>query len=86
MLVGEDGENWRLPEIDLADAKALFDYVTRSEAINSDAIVDIDGEGRVRISSALRDTDVGFAIMHADTQPFEFVSNLPVTKSVIIDS
>ena len=85
-LVDQDGENWRLPEISLADMKALFDYVSRSEAINSDAIVDIDGEGRVRISSALRDTDVGFAIMHADTQPFEFVPNLPVTKSVIIDS
>ncbi|MBL4573042.1 MAG: hypothetical protein JKY86_08205 [Gammaproteobacteria bacterium] len=86
ILVDTIGKSWRLPKIGLADVKALFDYVARSEAINSDAIVDIDGEGRVRISSALRDTDVGFAIMHADTQPLAFVPNLPVTKSVIIDS
>jgi len=86
ILVDEHGVNWSLPEIRLADAKALFDFVARSEAINSDAIVDIDADGRVRISSALRDTAAGFAIMHADTQPFEFVPNLPVTKSVVIDS
>jgi hypothetical protein len=85
ILVDEEGMNWRLPEIALTDAKALFDFVARSELINSDAIVDIDADGRVRISSALRDTDVGYAIMHADTQPFEFVPNLRVTKSVIID-
>ena len=86
ILVDEQGVSWSLPEIELADAKALFDFVARSEAIHSDAIVDIDADGRVRISAALRDTDVGFAIMHADTQPFEFVPNLPVTKSVIIDN
>lgn len=85
MLVDNSGVRWQLPAIELADVKALFDFVARSEAINSDAIVDIDEEGRVRISSALRDTDVGFAIMHADTQPFEFVPNLSVTKSVVID-
>ncbi|MFT7470507.1 MAG: hypothetical protein ACI8XU_000396 [Kiritimatiellia bacterium] len=86
ILVDEEGVNWRLPEIELADAKALFDFVARSEVINSDAIVDIDADSRVRISTVLRDTDVGFAIMHADTQPFEFVTNLRVTKSVIIDN
>lgn len=86
ILVDAQGTNWRLPEIDLAELKSLFDFVARSEAIHSDAIVDIDGDGRVRISSALRDTEVGFAIMHADTQPFEFVPNLPVTKSVVIDN
>jgi len=86
ILVDKIGKSWRLPKIGLADVKALFDYVARSEAINSDAIVDIDGEGRVRIPSALRDTDVGFAIMQADTQPLAFVPNLPVTKSVITDS
>lgn len=85
ILVDENGVNWRLPEIGLADVKALYDFVARSEVIDSDAIVDIDVDGRVRISSALRDTDAGFAIMHADTQPFEFVSNLPVSQSVIID-
>ncbi|PCI74670.1 MAG: hypothetical protein COB20_14860 [SAR86 cluster bacterium] len=84
-LVDEEGMNWRLPEIGLEDAKALFDFVARSEVINSDAIVDIDADGKVQISSVLRDTDVGFAIMHADTQPFKFVPNLRVTKSVIID-
>lgn len=85
-IIDEQGQRWELPEIALADAKALFDFVNRSGAIKSDAIVDIDADARVKISSALRDTDVGFAIMHADTQPFEFVPNLPVSKSVIIDT
>lgn len=85
-LLEESGASRALPNITLADAKALFDFVARSEAIESDAIVDIDADGRVRISSALRDTDVGYQIMHADTQPFEFVPNLPVTKSVVIDT
>ena len=86
ILIEEDGDAHELPEIDLADVKALFDFVNRSRAIGSDAIVDIDARGRVRISSALRDTEAGYKIMHADTQPFEFVPNLPVTKSVIIDT
>ena len=60
--------------------------MTRSIAIKSDAIVDIDENGRVRISSALRDTDAGFEIMHADTLPFSYVQNLDVIKSVIIDT
>jgi hypothetical protein len=85
ILVDEEGANWTLPEIELADAKALFDFVASSEVIHSDSIVDIDADSRVRISSELRNTDVGFAIMHTDTQPFEFVPNLRVTKSVIID-
>ncbi len=84
-LLDEEGVTIRLPQIELATAKALYDFVVRSQAIASDAIVDIDADGRVRISSALRDTDAGYAIMHADTQPFEFVPDLPVTKSVIID-
>lgn len=84
-LLDEDGVPWRLPAIALSEAKAMYDFVARAEAIGSDAIVDIDGDGRVKISSALRDTDAGYAIMHADTQPFEYVPNLPVTKSVIID-
>ena len=65
--------------------KALFDFNVRADSIHSDSIVDIDAEGRVRISSALRDTDAGYEIMHADTQPFEYVSNLSVSKSVMID-
>lgn len=86
LLIDNKDEQLSLPEISQAEAKALFDFVERSEMIDSDAIVDIDADGRVRISSTLRDTDAGFAIMHADTQPFEFVPNLPVTKSVIIDT
>lgn len=85
-LLDENQSVWRLPTIAPADVKALFDFVERSESIRSDAIVDIDEDGRVRISSALRDTDVGFEIVQADTQPFQFVPNLPVSKSVVIDS
>ena len=85
-VVDEKLVKWKLPEIGTADAKALFDYAERSHRLQSDSIVDIDGEGRVKISSALRDTDVGYQIMHADTLPFEYVRNLPVTKSVIIDT
>lgn len=86
LLVDSARQSWELPEIDPATLKALFDFVTRSELIRSDAIVDIDAEGRVKIADDLRDTDAGFAIMAADTQPFTFVRNLPVTKSVIIDT
>jgi hypothetical protein len=85
-LVDEDGRTWQLPEIDPAVLKALFDFVQRSEAIGSDAIVDIDGEGRVSLNAALRDTDPGYEIMHADTLPFAYVSNLRVTKSVMVDN
>ncbi len=85
-LIDEVRGLWLLPEITPIDLKALYDFVMRSEAIKSDAIVDIDADGRVRMSSALRDTDAGFVIMHADTQPFEFVPNLSVTKSVVIDT
>lgn len=84
-IADDNGEIWQLPELDMPRMKALFDFVDRSESISSDAIVDIDADGRVRISSALRDTQVGYEIMHADTQPFEYVPNLPVTKSVVID-
>ena len=86
LLEDDAGKRWALPELDLATLKALFDFVSRSEAIQSDAMVDIDGEGRVKITAALRDTDAGFAIMTADTVPFEYVRNLAVTKSVIIDT
>lgn len=85
-LIDGAGRTWQLPAADSKTLKALFDFVSRSNAIGSDAIVDIDGDGRVRIASALRDTDAGFAIMDADTQPFSFVRNLDVTKSVIIDT
>lgn len=86
LLVDNANQRWELPESDLATLKALFDFVTRSELIHSDAIVDIDADGRVKIADTLRDTDAGFAIMAADTQPFSYVRNLTVTKSVIIDT
>ena len=85
-LFDDAGERWELPGLAATDAKALFDYAERSFRIQSDSIVDIDGDGRVKMSAALRDTDIGFEIMHADTLPFEYVRNLQVTKSVIIDT
>lgn len=84
-LVDDEHVVWQLPNLDSPSVKALFDFVERSMSIKSDAIVDIDADARVRISSALRDTEVGYEIMHADTLPFEYVPNLPVTKSVVID-
>lgn len=86
MLQRADGSLVSLPESEPAELKALFDFVQRSESIKSDAIVDIDEKGRVKISSALRDTDVGYNIMHGDTLPFSYVSNLNVTKSVVLDT
>ncbi len=77
---------WELPATDNQTLKALFDFVNRSRQIQSDAIVDIDAEGRVKMTVPLRDTNAGFALMAADTQPFNFVRNLEVTKSVIIDT
>jgi len=85
-LSDSQGQIWQLPPLDTETLKALFDFVARSEAIGSDAIVDIDGDGRVRTAAALRDTDAGFALMEADTRPFDYVRNLDVTKSVIIDT
>ncbi|MEQ8954883.1 MAG: hypothetical protein RL120_12190 [Gammaproteobacteria bacterium] len=80
------GKIWDLPAIEAATARALFDFARRSERIESDAVVDIDERGRVRISSALRDTDAGYALLHADTRPFAYVNNLRVSKSVMIDT
>ena len=79
-LVDDSGRNWQLPAVESKTLKALFDFNVRADSIHSDSIVDIDAEGRVRISSALRDTDAGYEIMHADTQPFEYVSNLSVRQ------
>jgi hypothetical protein len=86
LLLDEAGVVWELPALEAKASKALWDFVARSIAIKSNALVDIDEEGRVRISSALRDTDAGFEIMHADTLPFAYVQNLDVIKSVIIDT
>ncbi len=86
VLTDAAGSSWQLPPQTFSVSRALFDFVERSALIGSDAIVDIDENGRVSISSSLRDTDAGYEIMHADTQPFEYISNLPVTKSVVIDT
>ena len=82
----QSGGFWSLPEEELSTLKALFDFVQRAETIHSDAIVDIDAQGKVKISSQFRDTGVGYQFMEIDAQPFEFVRGLPVTKSVIIDT
>ena len=66
--------------------KAAFDFAARSNEIGSDAIVDIDERGRVKISTALEDTDLGFDMVRIDTEPFNYVTRLDVRKSVIVDS
>ncbi len=76
----------RLPPDEPRVLKALFDLSARSLGTRSDAVADLDAERRVRISSALRDTDVGYAMLFADVLPFEHLAYLPVTKSVIIDT
>jgi len=86
LVVDLQNKRWRLPTQDVSITKSLFDFVQRSTQLRSGAVVDIDGEGRVRISSSIRDTDVGYEIMQADTQPFKFVRNLNVSKSVVIDT
>ncbi|MFT6093271.1 MAG: hypothetical protein ACJA2Q_001167 [Pseudohongiellaceae bacterium] len=86
LVVDQQNKRWRLPSQDVAITKSLFDFVQRSTQLRSDAVVDIDSEGRVRISSALRNTDAGYEIMQADTEPFKFVDNLNVSKSVVIDT
>ncbi len=75
----------QLPEDDPKLLKSLFDLARRSSRTRSDAVVDLDIDRRVSISSALRDTDAGYAFLFADTLPFEHLDYLPVTKSVIID-
>ena len=76
----------QLPDDDPKLLKSLFDLAQRSTRTRSDAIVDLDADRRVRISSALRDTDAGYDMIFADTRPFEYLDYLPVIKSVIIDT
>ena len=83
---GPNGISRRLPSEDPATLKSLFDLSSRSIRTRSDAVVDLDIDRRVSISSALRDTDAGYAFLFADTLPFEHLDYLPVTKSVIIDT
>jgi len=81
---GED--RLALPLEDLKTWKAAFDFAGRSGLIDSDAIVDIDERGRVRLSSTLKDTDLGGAMVRIDLEPFNYVTRLDVLKSVIIDT
>ena len=76
----------QLPRQDPKRLKSLFDLTQRSIRTRSDAVVDLDADRRVRISSALRDTDAGYDMLFADTRPFAHLDYLPVTKSVIIDT
>lgn len=85
-LVDEAGVSRSLPEEAPDIWKAAFDFAARAIAIGSDAIVDIDEAGRVKISSALEDTDLGYAMVQIDTEPFNYVTRLDVRKSVIVDS
>ncbi len=85
-LVENEGESRALPSEATAIWKAAFDFAARSNAIASDAIVDIDERGRVKISTALEDTDLGFHMVRIDTEPFNYVTRLDVRKSVIVDS
>ena len=81
-----DGSRWSLPEEDIASLKAWLDFAVRAERIDSDAVVDIDERGRVKLSAALRDTDAGYAMLVADTQPFNYIRYLPADKSIVIDN
>ncbi len=85
-LLATDGTTWLFPEESLANLKASFDFAMRSMRIASDAVVDIDERGRVKLSAALRDTDAGYAMVEADVKPFEFIDYLPADKSIIIDN
>lgn len=85
-LQDSDGQRFGLPAEDVATWKASFDFAARSEIIGSDAVVDIDERSRVRISSALEDTDAGVELIRIDTEPFKYVQRLDVRKSVIIDT
>ena len=66
--------------------KACFDFAVRSLRIESDAIIDIDERRRIKISSAFRNTHIGYQLIGVDEQPFHYVNNLSAIKSVIIDT
>jgi hypothetical protein len=81
-----DGGRWLFPERDPLLLKACFDFALRSTQILSDAIIDIDEHRKIRISSAFRNTDIGYELIGIDGQPFQFVRSLNAIKSVIIDT
>jgi tetratricopeptide (TPR) repeat protein len=84
-LVLSSGEVWQLPQADPLLLKACFDFALRSERTGSDAIIDIDEDHRIKISSAFRDTDIGHQLIDIDEQPFRYVKRLDAIKSVLID-
>jgi hypothetical protein len=81
-----DGERWLFPERNPLLLKTCFDFALRSTQIHSDAIVDIDENRKIRISSAFRNTDIGYELIGIDGQPFRYVRTLNAIKSVIIDT
>lgn len=80
------GARWRLPDEEITTLKALLDFAVRAQQIESDAVVDIDERGRVKLSAALRDTQAGYEMVMADTQPFKYINYLPADKSIVIDN
>jgi hypothetical protein len=81
-----NGERWLFPERNPLLLKTCFDFALRSTQIRSDAIVDIDEHRKIRISSAFRNTDIGYEFIGIDGQPFQYVRSLNAIKSVIIDT
>ncbi len=86
LWLAQEGSRHPLPAEAPALLKAAFDLAGRAERTGSDAIVDIDERGRVRLSSELKDTDLGVAMVRLDMEPFNHVTRLDVLKSVIIDT
>ncbi len=86
LWVIQNGARLPLPVEEAKTWKAAFDFADRSRRIASDAVVDIDERGRVRLSSTLKDTDLGGALVRLDLEPFNYVTRLDVLKSVIIDT
>ena len=81
-----DGARWVFPEADTRLLKTCFDFALRSTRILSDAVIDIDEHRKIRISSAFRNTDIGYEFIGIDGQPFRYVRTLNAIKSVIIDT
>ena len=82
----KSGDIWRFELTDPLMLKACFDFAVRSLNIESDALIDIDENRKVRISQAFRNTDIGYELIGIDEQPFHYVDNLSAIKSVIIDT
>ena len=85
-LEAGNGSRWRMPAEEAATLRASLDFALQAHRLESHAAVDMDERGRIRISPALRDTDMGFSLVVADTQPFRHISTLPADKSIIMDN